>query len=167
MTTVQRASELFALASRPSGSHLVDETWWACSVPVPAFISVAAGHWEMVVTRQWGTARLTVRGPETRAMPMPIPQDAEFFGIRFSLGTFMPGLPPARLVDRAVTLPAVGGDSVRLDGRVLELDPTPLTASWRHRRRRDCSCTTRSSPTAESVHLRRGRRHPDRPAEGV
>lgn len=88
---------------------------------------MAAGHWEMVVTRERGAARLTVRGPETRATRMPIPQDAEFLGIQFSLGTFMPGLPPGGLVDRALTLPTATGDSVRLDGRVLEM-PRPDTA---------------------------------------
>lgn len=116
---MERAVEVFVLESRTSASRLVDETWWARSEPVPSFISVAAARWEMVVTRQRGAARLTVRGPETRATAVPIPQDAEFFGITFSAGTFMPRLPPGRLVDRAVTLAPAGGDCVRLDGRVL------------------------------------------------
>jgi hypothetical protein len=103
---VQRAVELFALETRSSRSALVKETFRTRSEPEEAFISVAATHWEMVVTRQRDRARLTVRGPETRATIVPIPQDAEFFGIRFSAGTFMPGLPPGRLVDRAVDLPA-------------------------------------------------------------
>ena len=51
----------------------------------------------MVVTRQRGAARLTMRGPETKATIVAIPEDAEFFGIRFSLGTFMPSLRPGTL----------------------------------------------------------------------
>ncbi len=124
---MKRAVELFTLKTRSSRSVLVDETWQARSEPEESFISVAATHWEIVVTRQRGAARLTVRGPETLATAVPIPQDAEFFGIRFSVGTFMPGLPPSRLVDRAVILPAATPRSFWLDGSAWEL-PGPDTA---------------------------------------
>src|SRR5262245_60895759 len=124
---MKRAGALFALEEGPSWSPLVSRTWQA-SAPTDAwFISVAASHWEMVVTRQGGVARLTVRGPETRATAVPIPRDAEFFGIDFSAGTFMPGLPPGRLVDREVTLPAVGRRSLWFDGSAWE-HPDPDTA---------------------------------------
>ena len=127
MVVMKRAAELFAVEARSSRSPLIQETWQARSEPEESFISVAATHWEMVVTRQRGAAWLTVRGPETRATIVPIPQDAEFFGIQFSIGTFMPGLPPARLVDRTVTLPAATRRSFRLDGSAWEL-PRPDTA---------------------------------------
>ena len=58
---------------------------------------------------------------------MPIPQDAGFFGIQFSIGTFMPGLPPGLLVDRTVTLPTATSRSFWLDGSAWEL-PDPDTA---------------------------------------
>ena len=112
---MQRAAELFTLERCPSASPLVEDAWRARSVPEQHFLSVAAAHWEMVVTRQRGTAVLTVRGPETRATTVPIPADAEFFGIEFSAGTFMPGLPPGDLVDRAVALPVAAG-SIQLGG---------------------------------------------------
>ena len=124
---MKRAVELFALESRSSRSPLVEQTWLTQSKPEGSFISVAATHWEMVVTRQRGAARVTLRGPETRATTVPIPQDAEFFGIQFSIGTFMPGLPPGRLVDRAVTLPTATARSFWLDGSAWEL-PGPDTA---------------------------------------
>jgi AraC-like DNA-binding protein len=124
---MKRAVELFALEARSSRSPLVAQTWQARSEPEESFISVAATHWEMVVTRQGGAARLTVRGPETRATAMPIPQDAEFFGIEFSAGTFMPDLPPGRLVDRTLTLPQVSDMSFWLDGSAWEL-PGPDNA---------------------------------------
>jgi AraC-like DNA-binding protein len=113
---VKRAVELFALEVRSSRSPLVEETWQARSEPERSFISVAATHWEMVVTRQRGVARLSVRGPETKATTVPIPQDAEFFGIQFSPGTYMRHLPPGRLVDRTLRLPQVTGTAFRLDG---------------------------------------------------
>jgi helix-turn-helix protein len=113
---VKRAAQLFALEERASSSNVVELTWRTRSEPAESFISVAVSHWEMVITRQRGTTRLTVRGPETRATTVPIPKDAEFVGIQFRAGTFMPSLPLARLVDRALTLPGVTNTSFWLNG---------------------------------------------------
>ena len=124
---MKRAVELFTLEVRSSGSPLVEVTWQARSEPEKSFISVAATHWETVVTWQRGAARLTVRGPETKATTVPIPQDAEFFGIQFSPGTFMPDLPPGRLVDRTLTLPRFTDTSFWLDGSAWEV-PGPDNA---------------------------------------
>jgi hypothetical protein len=124
---MKRAVELFRFETRPSSSPMVAETWQTQSEPEEQFISTAASQWEIVVTRQRGTVWLTVRGPETRAAPAPIPQDAEMFGITFSLGTFMPGLPPGRLVNGDLTLPQATGTSFWLDGSAWEL-PAPGNA---------------------------------------
>ena len=124
---MKRATELFAIERRPSSSPYVAELWWSRSEPEDTFISVAASHWEMCVTRQQGSAWVTVRDPQTKATTTPIPEDAEFFGIRFSLGTFMPNLPPSRLVDRAVTLPQATDASFWLDESAWSL-PEPETA---------------------------------------
>src|SRR5215470_3347444 len=124
---MKRAVELFTFERRSSRSPMIEQTWQTRSEPEESFISVAASPLEMVVTRQWGTAQLTVRGPETKATTSPIPQDAEFFGIQFSLGTFMPGLPPGQLVDGSLTLPRATGTSFWLDGAGWEL-PGPDNA---------------------------------------
>lgn len=118
---MKRAVELFRLERRSASSPFVEETWHTRSEPEEYFISVAASRWEMVVTRQRGVARLTVRGPETRATTMPIPKDAEFFGIEFRLGAFMPSLPPGQLVDRSLTLPQATSTSFWLDGAAWEV----------------------------------------------
>ena len=124
---MKRAVELFTFELQSSRSPLIEQTWQTCSEPAESFISVAVSHWEMVVTRQRGTARLTVRGPETKATTAPVPEDAEFFGIQFSLGTFMPGLPPGQLVDSSLTLPQAAKTSFWLDGDGWEL-PGPDNA---------------------------------------
>ena len=121
------AAGLFTFERRGSRSPMIERTWQTQSVPEEFFISVAVSHWEMVVTRQQGTARLTVRGPETKATPAVIPEDAEFFGIQFSLGTFMPGLSPGQLVDRSRTLPPATRTSFWLDESEWEL-PGPDNA---------------------------------------
>src|ERR1700750_591094 len=118
---MKRAVELFTFERRSSRSPLIERAWQTRSEPEESFISVAVSHWEIVVTRQRGIARLTVRGPETKATTAPIPGGAEVFGIQFSLSTFMPGLPPGQLVDGSLTLPRATGTSFWLDGAAWEL----------------------------------------------
>lgn len=121
---MKRAAELFSFERRVTRSPVIEQAWLTHSEPEDSFISVAVPNWEIVVTRQWGTARVTILGPETRATTASIPDDAEFFGITFGLGTFMPGIPPAQLVDDAWDLSAAARRSFWLGGSRLEL-PTP------------------------------------------
>src|SRR5688572_15988620 len=118
---MERAVDLFDIDRREPGSAFVDEVWWTRSERAGSFISVAVAHWEVVVTTRRGAARLTVRGPETKAVAMAIPDHAEFFGISFSPGTFMPALRPGDLVDRALTLPQASTTSFLLHGAAWEL----------------------------------------------
>jgi hypothetical protein len=124
---VKRAVELFGFETRPSSSPLVTSIWSTESEPAESFISVAVTQWEIVVTRQAAGTWLTVRGPESKATTSPIPQEAEFFGIQFSLGTFMPDFDLRRLVDGSLTLPPTSSRSFWLDGSSWEL-PSPDNA---------------------------------------
>ena len=107
----------FVFDNRPSDSPFVDAVWRTQSDgDGGAFISVAESHWGVVVTRQNDKTYLTVRGPETKATPAPIPEDAEFFGIVFKLGTFMPHLPAIHLVDAPANLPEANSKSFWFHG---------------------------------------------------
>jgi hypothetical protein len=106
---------------RPSDSLFVERVWRSHSKRAGTFHSMAACHWEMVVTRHEGKTSLTVRGPETKATTADCPAYGEWFAIRFKLGTFMPLLRPGDLRDRnAVTLPDSSGRSFWLDGSAWE-----------------------------------------------
>jgi AraC-like DNA-binding protein len=85
-----------------------------------SFISTAVSHWEMVVTKQTGKVTLSIRGPETIASPAPIPADAEFLGIVFKHGTFMPHLSTEKLVDNEIHLPETVKNSFQLFGGTWE-----------------------------------------------
>lgn len=124
---MKSAVEVFTFEPQSACSPVVERAWRTHSEPEESFISAAASHWEMVVTRQWDSVRLTVRGPETRATTASIPQDADFFGITFTHGSYMPGLAPCRLVDSSFTATPAGKHSVWLDGCRLEL-PDPENA---------------------------------------
>ncbi len=106
---------------RTSDSPFVERIWRSRSAAAGAFLSVASSHFEMAVTRHRGSVFITLRGPETRPTVADCPGDGEWLGIRFSLGTFMPRLPPGTLRDRQdVTLPAATGASFWLHGSAWE-----------------------------------------------
>jgi hypothetical protein len=106
---------------RPSDSPLVERVWHCHSERAGTFLSVAASHFEMVVTRHRGKTFLTLRGPETRVTTADCPAEGEWLGIRFKLGTFMPQLSTANLLDRKdVTLPGATGQSFWLNGSAWE-----------------------------------------------
>jgi AraC-like DNA-binding protein len=108
---------LFVVSDRMSDSPFVERIWRAHSLRSGTFLSVAATHCEMVVTRHNGRTTLTLRGPETRATPLDCPADAEWVGIRLGPGTFMPRHPTATLIDhRDVTLPEASRRSFWLEG---------------------------------------------------
>ena len=94
----------FSFEYRPSASPLVDSVWRSYSIGGGSFISNAVSQWEMVVTKQKDDITLSVRGPETHASLAPIPEDAEFIGIVFRHGVFMPRFPKSKLVDHAIHL---------------------------------------------------------------
>jgi hypothetical protein len=106
---------------RPSDSPFIDRVWRCHSERGGTFHSMAACHWEMVVTRHRGKAFLTVRGPETKATTAECPAEGEWVAIRFKLGTFMQLLPARDLSDRRdVTLPEATSRSFWLNGSTWE-----------------------------------------------
>lgn len=108
----------FVFEERPTDSPSVERIWRAHGEHPGTWISQAASHWEVVVTKHEGKTTFTVRGPETKATPMDFTwTDAEFFGISFRLGTFMPHLPPGMVRDlRDVNLPEATSTSFWLHG---------------------------------------------------
>jgi helix-turn-helix protein len=107
---------------RSSNSSFVEVIWHTHSVRAGTFTSVAASNWEMVITTFNDRSMITARGPETKASEADFPADAEFFGITFKLGSFMPHLPLKTLLDRQdATLPEASSNSFWLHGSAWEL----------------------------------------------
>ncbi|MFE9552551.1 helix-turn-helix domain-containing protein [Streptomyces sp. NPDC006703] len=104
------------IESRPSELPYIERVWRSRSSGVGRMTSVAASHWELVFWEQEGQVRAVVLGPEPRACPAPVPQDATFFGISFALGTSIPHVPISRLVGGSAEIPDVTRHSVWLKG---------------------------------------------------
>lgn len=115
-----------------ANSPFVEWIWRTRSEKPGAFTSAAASNWELVITTYNGKTMITVRGPETKASDADIPADAEFFGITFKVGTFIPQLPLKTLLDRQdAQLPKASRNSFWLHGTPWSCRPltTPMCSS--------------------------------------
>lgn len=107
---------------RSSDSPLIEQVWWGWSSAAEEFTSTAVSHSEIVIARWQGNVTVTVRGPETKATAAAIPAEAEYIGIVFKLGAFMPLLLPKTLKDRRdVFLRIASKKSFWLDSAVREI----------------------------------------------
>jgi hypothetical protein len=89
---------------------------------------MAEPNLELVVAWVEGRAQAILRGPVTRASIADCPADGEWLGIRFRMGTYVPGLPTGSLRDhRSLVLPDAGCGRFWLRDRAWEL-PTYDTA---------------------------------------
>jgi AraC-like DNA-binding protein len=107
--------------ARSSDSPFIELVWRCHSEGAAPFRSIAATNCELVVTRLHGQVSMTVRGPETKALPLgDCPGDGEWLGVILKLGVFLPETPTSRLVDDGVHLP-VSGTSFWLSGSAWQL----------------------------------------------
>jgi len=114
--TAEGKNTFIVFEDRPSDSPFVEKIWRCHSERGGSFLSVAASHFEMAVTRHRGKVFLTLRGPETKATTIDCPAEGEWLGIRFKLGTFMPRFLPGSLRDQNdVTLPGATSRSFWLN----------------------------------------------------
>ncbi len=102
-------------------SAFVRTVWQTQSDQTGSFISQAVSHWELVITKIQGHCTVTLRGPETKASFAPTPPDAEFWGIQFQHGSFMPHFPIGRLVDGGLDLPKASKTRFWLGGSAVEI----------------------------------------------
>ena len=102
---------------RPSDSPFVESIWRSRSDDGGPFISMAESQTSLVVTIFKGRKFITLRGPATKAMPAYNPQDAEFVGIQFKPGVFIPDFPTISLAEgHDLNFPEAAADSFWLKG---------------------------------------------------
>lgn len=116
------ASTIFPIENRIEPSAFVERIWRTRGVSERAMISVAVPHWQIVVVRHsHSSTSVFVRGPETKASISEIPQDADFIGIEFKLGVFLPALAIETLVDVGLQLDAASKTRINLAGSNWEI----------------------------------------------
>ena len=108
---------LFNFEERLSDSPFVERIWRSQTERTGPFLSIAASHWQMVISKYRGTTTVTVRGPETKVTPFDVTfTGGEYLGIIFKHGTVLPYLPAAAIVDGDVDLPDASSKSFWLNG---------------------------------------------------
>src|SRR5262249_38113580 len=114
---------IFSIEQRPSDSPLIERIWRAQTETVGTLISQAATRCEMVIIKYEGKTMVTVRGPETKATFLTVEAiGAEYFGITFITGAFLPQLPPQKLIDhRDINLPQASRHSFWFDSSTWQI----------------------------------------------
>jgi len=90
---------LLEFDDRGSDSPYVERVWRSRSRSGGSFLSMAEGNIEFVVTRLPGFLAVTLRGPVSRGSFIECPPNGEWLAIRFRLGTYLPRIPTAALID--------------------------------------------------------------------
>jgi hypothetical protein len=90
---------LLEFDDRESDSPYVERVWRCRSRRGGPFLSMAEGNIELVVTRLPDFLAVTLRGPVTRGSFVDCPPNGEWLAIRFRLGTYLPLIPTATLMD--------------------------------------------------------------------
>ncbi|AGL15155.1 AraC family transcriptional regulator [Actinoplanes sp. N902-109] len=135
---------------------MADQVWRTRSASADLMTSAARTCSQLIFTRMQGRLRAALRGPETGATSAPVPPEAEFLGIRLTLGTVLRPHPPGSIVDGDVSLPVTDAGRVVIGGAEWEV-PTYENAEQFIRRLRDDGLLVRS-PLASRGSRRTGQR---------
>jgi hypothetical protein len=103
--------------TRMSDSSWISTVWTCTSEDVTAMTAVATETWGLVFWQEAGIPQAAIVGPETRTSVAPVPPEASFVGIQFTVGTSLRIADTTSLVDGGIPLPDVRSRSFWLDGR--------------------------------------------------
>ena len=113
---------LLSFEDRPSDSRYIEGVWRSHSSAAGVFQSIAESNLELVVSRLPGAVRVTLRGPVTKPSLIPCPAHGRWLAIRFRLGTYLPRLPTALLLNHhSVDLPVMTDGRFWLEGTAWEI----------------------------------------------
>ncbi|WP_244200628.1 helix-turn-helix domain-containing protein [Micromonospora arborensis] len=124
-------------------ASIVNRVWRTRSDAEDTMTSAARTCCQLIFTRMQGHLFASLRGPETRATTAPVPRDAEFLGIRLTLGTVLRPHPAASIVDGLVPFPVTDSGRVVIGGEEWET-PTYENVEQFVRRLRDGGLLARS-----------------------
>lgn len=107
--------------TRSSDSPWISSVWTSRSDDVTEMTAVACETWGLVFWEQDGARSAAVVGPETRTSTAPVPDNAQFTGIQFAVGTSLRMTPTSMLVDSGIELPDTTARRFWLDGARREI----------------------------------------------
>ena len=129
-----------------AGASVVDRVWRTRSDAADSMTSAARTCCQLILTRTRGRLHAGLRGPETRATTTPVPAEAEFLGIRFTLGVVLRPHPAFSIVDGQAALPVTDSGRIVIGGENWEA-PTYENVEHFVRRLQGAGLLVRSSST--------------------
>jgi AraC-like DNA-binding protein len=105
------------MEERLSDSPYVERVWYGIAEESGSFTAPADGHWELIVKTLDRQTSFVVSGPVSRSVAASFSEGMSILSIKFKLGTFMPNLPFAQLLDTQTILPQTRQHSFWLNGR--------------------------------------------------
>lgn len=138
-------------------ASIVDRVWRTFSDAEETMTSVARTCCHLIVTRTPGQLLVTLRGPETRATTAPVPPDAEFLGVRLTLGAVFRPHPATSIVDSHVSFPVTRSGRVVIGGQDWET-PTYENVEQFVRHLRDAGLVVPSRLAGPEPHRHRSTR---------
>ena len=142
-------------------ASVVDRVWRTRSDAEETMTSAARTCCQLILTRMRGRLLAGLRGPETRATTAPVPPDAEFLGVRFTLGAVLRPHPAASVVDGYVSFPVTDSGRVVIGGQDWEA-PTYENVEQFVRRLRDAGLLVRSRLGEAEQFARHHEGHPSK-----
>ncbi|MBF6135557.1 AraC family transcriptional regulator [Nocardia otitidiscaviarum] len=102
--------------TRASDSPWIASVWTCRSERVAEMTSVATGTWGLVFWVERGRTYASITGAESRTGTAPVPEEADFVGIEFAVGTSLRSVTAASLLDSGIALPDASRRGFWLDG---------------------------------------------------
>ncbi|TWD83317.1 helix-turn-helix protein [Kribbella amoyensis] len=118
------------LETRASDSPWLESVWTCRSEQVSEMTSVASETWGLVFWQRQGQRYAAITGPERRTSTAPVPEEADFVGLQFAVGTSLRAVALRSLVDGGVVLPDVTGRTFWLDGAHREIPRPDDAEAW-------------------------------------
>lgn len=106
----------FLIENRPSAVACVEMVMHGHTVGGGITIRPAESHWHLVLARYMGETRMLAVGPLTSAGSLTYMEGIELLWIKLKLGTFMPHLPTAQLLNSETELPSAASQKFWLNG---------------------------------------------------
>jgi hypothetical protein len=101
---------------RDADIEVVDRVWRSRSDAEQTMTSAARTCWHLIVWRKSGILHAGLRGPETKATTAPVPNETEFLGVRFALGTVLRPIPVGTIIDGFAPFPVTESGRIIIGG---------------------------------------------------
>lgn len=108
----------FIYEERSPQSSFIERIWHVKSSNDGVYSTPADGCWDLIIIKKNTRSKVFISGPTSKATTIHYKKGSEYFGIRFTLGVYLPHLPAKNMLDIVISLPKKSRQSFWLSGSV-------------------------------------------------